>query len=134
MKYILSPYDDVDFNHFLLKYIKKQLARSCKTFILDDEDRKYYLDEDSDDYYTPNDIISSLQLNGRSIYFNNQPLINHAVYDLSQRFWYETMKNVNNIIRKLYLEFKGSDESTPIQRRKLSHEKKAHQRSQEARK
>jgi hypothetical protein len=97
----------------------------------DNEERKYFLDEDSRDYYTPDDIIKSLKLNGRVIYFSNKELINYAVYDLSQRFWYDTMRDINNIIRKLYLEYKRSDES--IQQRKLSHEKRAQQRMQETR-
>ena len=131
MKSILSPYDDVNFNEFLLKYIKKSLKKKCLVFIRDNEERKYFLDEDSRDYYTPDDIIKSLKLNGRVIYFSNKELINYAVYDLSQRFWYDTMRDINNIIRKLYLEYKRSDES--IQQRKLSHEKRAQQRMQETR-
>ena len=131
MKSILSPYDDVNFNEFLLKYIKKSLKKKCLVFTRDNEERKYFLDEDSRDYYTPDDIIKSLKLNGRVIYFSNKELINYAVYDLSQRFWYDTMRDINNIIRKLYLEYKRSDES--IQQRKLSHEKRAQQRMQETR-
>lgn len=131
MKSILSPYDDVNFNEFLLKYIKKSLKKKCLVFTRDNEERKYFLDKDSRDYYTPDDIIKSLKLNGRVIYFSNKELINYAVYDLSQRFWYDTMKDINNIIRKLYLEYKRSDES--IQQRKLSHEKRAQQRMQETR-
>ena len=131
MKSILSPYDDINFNEFLLKYIKKSLKKKCLVFTRDDEERKYFLDEDSKDYYTPDDIIKSLKLNGRVIYFSNKELINYVVYDLSQRFWYDTMRDINNIIRKLYLEYKRSDES--IQQRKLSHEKHAQQRMQETR-
>ncbi len=131
MKSILSPYDDVNFNEFLLKYIKKSLKKKCLVLTRDNEERKYFLDEDSRDYYTPDDIIKSLKLNGRVIYFSNKELINYAVYDLSQRFWYDTMRDINNIIRKLYLEYKRSDES--IQQRKLSHEKRAQQRMQETR-
>ena len=131
MKSILSPYDDVNFNEFLLKYIKKSLKKKCLVLTRDNEERKYFLDEDSRDYYTPDDIIKSLKLNGRVIYFSNKELINYAVYDLSQRFWYDTMRDINNIIRKLYLEYKRSDES--IQQRKLSHEKRAQQRMRETR-
>ena len=131
MKSILSPYDDVNFNTFLLEYIKKSLKKKCAIFTKDDEDRKYFLYDDPTKYYTPTDVIKSLKLNGRVIYFSNQELINYIVYDLSQRFWYDTMRDINNIVRKLYLEYKRSDES--IQPRKLSHEKHARQRIQETR-
>lgn len=86
------------------------------------EDRRYYLD-DSRNYFTPEDILESLGLNGRVIRFNNRDLINHAVYDLSQRFWYDEMKNANNLIHRLYLEYKRQTNS--IQQRKLSREKKS---------
>lgn len=132
MKSILSPYDDNNFNEYLLKYLKKYLKKKCTVFTKDDEERKYFLDEDSIDYYTPEDIIKSLQLNGRKIYFNNQSLINYVVYDLSQRFWFDCMNQVNNMIHKLYLEFKHSEEESDIQQRKLSHEKRAQHRMQEA--
>ena len=131
MKSILSPYDDVNFNTFLLEYIKKSLKKKCAIFTKDDEDRKYFLYDDPTKYYTPADVIKSLKLNGRVIYFSNQELINYIVYDLSQRFWYDTIRDINNIVRKLYLEYKRSDES--IQQRKLSHNKRARQRIQEAR-
>ncbi len=133
MKSILSPYDDINFNEYLLTYLKKYLKKKCVVFTKDDEDRKYFLDENSRDYYTTEDIIKSLQLAGRKIYFNNQSLINYAVYDLSQRFWFDCMNQVNNMIHKLYLEFKRAEEENGIQQRKLSHEKRAQQRMQEAR-
>lgn len=115
-------------------YIKKQLKKKCKVFTKDDESRKYYLEENSKDYYTPDDIIKSIALIGRTIRFTNQQLINHAVYDLSQRFWYDTFRDINNIIRKLYLEFKRFSEEFAIQQRKLSHEKRASKRIQGAKK
>lgn len=134
MKSILSPYDDARFNEYLLKYTKKYLKKKCAVFVRDDEDRKYFLDENSRDYYTPEDVIKSLALNGRVIYFSNQKLINYIVYDLSQRFWFDCLRHVNNIIHKLYLEFKNptNEEANLIQRRKLSHVKRAQQRLQEA--
>ena len=131
MKYILSPYDDVDFNVYLLEYIKKSLKKRCRIFSKDDSARKHYLHEDSDDFYTPDDIIKSLELRGRSIQFCNQLLINHAVYDLSQRFWYEELSHINNIIHKLYLEFKRLP-TLGIQQRKLSHVKQSPMRKQGA--
>lgn len=134
MKSILSPYDDARFNEYLLEYAKKYLKKKCNTFVRGDEDRKYFLDENSRDYYTPDDVIKSLALNGRVIYFSNQKLINYIVYDLSQRFWFDCLKYVHNIIHKLYLEFKNpaNYEANIIQRRKLSHVKRAQQRLQEA--
>ena len=133
MKSILSPYDDVNFNNYLLQYVKKRLAQKCKVFTKDDEERKYFLDENSRDYYTPDDVIKSIELvNGRVIRFGNQKLINYIVYDLSQRFWYEELKHVNNIVRRLYLQFKQISAEFEIQQRKISHEKRAQQRTQGA--
>ena len=133
MKSILSPYDDVNFNNYLLQYVKKRLAHKCMIFTKDDEDRKYFLEENSRDYYTPDDVINSIELNGRTIRFGNQKLINYIVYDLSQRFWYDELKHINNIVRQLYLKFKRFSDEFAIQQRKISHEKKAHQRTQGAR-
>ena len=120
MKSILSPYDDLCFNEFLLKYIKKRLKRHIAK--IKDEDRKYYLD-DSRRYFTPENILNSLSLNGRVIYFSNRDLINHAVYNLNQRFWFDELKTVNNMIRKIYLEYKRLDPK--FQQSKLSRDKKA---------
>ena len=120
MKSILSPYDDFKFNEYFLNYIKSQLKKHCTK--IKDEDRKYFLD-DSRNYFTPEDIVDSLSLNGRVIYFSNRALINHAVYDLSQRFWYDELKFANNLIRKIYLIYKRKDNQ--IQQSKLSREKKS---------
>jgi hypothetical protein len=120
MKSILSPYDDFQFNEYLLQYLKCRLKKHIS--LIKNEDRKYYLD-DSRNYFTPEDILESLGLNGRVIRFNNRDLINHAVYDLSQRFWYDEMKNTNNLIHRLYTEYKR--QTNPIQQRKLSREKKS---------
>lgn len=120
MKSILSPYDDSQFNEYLLQYLKHRLKKHIS--MIKNEDRRYYLD-DSRNYFTPEDILESLILNGRVIQFNNMNLINHAVYDLSQRFWYEEMKITNNLVRRLYLEYKRQTNS--IQQRKLSREKKS---------
>lgn len=133
MKSILSPYDDVLFNEYLLQYVKKRLKQKCAIFTKDDADRRYFLDEDDPlNYYTPDDIIKSLQLNGRVVYFSNQNLINHAVYDLSQRFWYDEMSHINNTVHKLFLDYKRTliDEDKSIQPRKLSHNKRPQQRFQ----
>jgi hypothetical protein len=131
MKSILSPYDDTNFNNYLLQYVKKRLAKKCRVFTKDDEERKYFLDKDSRDYYTPDDVIKSIELvNGRVIRFGNQKLINYIVYDLSQRFWYDELKHINNSIHALYLRFKRFSEEFAIQQRKLSREKKAPNRVQ----
>ena len=118
MKSLLSPYDDFNFNNYLLEYLKNRLKKRVST--IKNEDRKYYLD-DSGNYFTPGDILDSLSLSGRVIYFNNKKLINHAVYDLSQRFWYNEMKSTANLIYKLYFEYKRQVSS--IQQRKFSREK-----------
>ncbi len=120
MKSILSPYDDFKFNEYFLNYIKSQLKKHC--IKIKDENRKYFLD-DSRNYFTPEDIVDSLSLNGRVIYFSNRALINHAVYDLSQRFWYDELKFANNLIRKIYLIYKRKNNQ--IQQSKLSREKKS---------
>lgn len=131
MKHILSPYNDELFNEYLLQYVKKRLTKRCNIFLKDDTERRYFLTENSRDFYTYKDIIKSVDLiNNRLICFTNQKLINHAVYDLGQRFWYDEFKYIANIIRKLYLEFKGSSSDRTITKRKLSHEKKAHRRIQ----
>ena len=133
MKSILSPYDDVSFNEYLLDYIKKRLKQKCFVFTKDDADRRYFLDEDDPlNYYTSDDIIKSLKLNGRVVYFSNQNLINHAVYDLGQRFWYDELSHVNNAIFKTYLDYKRMllNEENSLQPRKLSHNKRAQRRAQ----
>lgn len=133
MKSILSPYDDVSFNEYLLDYIKKRLKQKCFVYTKDDADRRYFLDEDDPfNYYTSDDIIKSLKLNGRVVYFSNQALINHAVYDLGQRFWYDELSHINNTIFKTYLDFKRMliNEENSLQPRKLSHNKRAHKRAQ----
>lgn len=129
MKSILSPYDDKYFNEYLFTYIQKRLLNRCFKYTDSDEDRRYFF-EDSRHYYTPNDIINTLKLNGRRIYFSNQPLINYIVYDLGQRFWYDELKNINNIVHKIYLEYRSFAAGFEIQQRKLSHNKRARQRSQ----
>lgn len=133
MKSILSPYNDHYFNEFLLKYTKKRLLEKCYKFTKDEEERKYFFEKNSRNYYTPNDIINTLQLNGRCIYFSNPPLINYIVYDLSQRFWYDELKIVNNMVHKIYLEYRRFAPAFEIQQRKLSHKKRARQRSQGSR-
>lgn len=137
MKSILSPYNDTTFNEYLLDYVKKRLKQKCLVFTKDDSERKYYLDDNSTTYFTYLDIIKSLQLvNGREIRFENQALINHIVYDLSQRFWYNELKNTNNLIHKIYFQYKQvvAREENSLQPRKLSHNKRSPNRLQEARK
>ena len=133
MKSILSPYDDRNFNEYLLQYIKKRLKSKCFVFTKDEEDRKYFFEKGSRNYYTPDDVINTLKLNGRHIYFSNQQLINYIVYDLSQRFWYDELKIINNMVHKIYLEYRRFAPEFEIQQRKLSHNKRAGQRSQGSR-
>ena len=119
MKAILSPYNDNTFNKYLLKYIKQCLRDRSNVFIRDDENRQYFL-EDSKIGYTDNDIIDSLTLNGKLISFSNKKLVDHAVYDLSQRFWYEEMNRINNEIHTIYLKFQKMRDSVAIQQRRSS--------------
>ncbi len=119
MKAILSPYNDNTFNKYLLKYIKQCLRDRSSVFIRDDENRQYFL-EDSKIGYTDNDIIDSLTLNGKLISFSNKKLVDHAVYDLSQRFWYEEMNRINNEIHMIYLKFQKIRDSVAIQQRRSS--------------
>lgn len=119
MKAILSPYNDNTFNKYLLKYIKQCLKDRSSVFIRDDENRQYFL-EDSKIGYTDNDIIDSLTLNGKLISFSNKKLVDHAVYDLSQRFWYEEMNRINNEIHIIYLKFQKMRDSVAIQQRRSS--------------
>ena len=115
MKSILSPYDDAQFNDYLLQYVKSKLKKRISK--IKSEDRKYYL-SDNRDYFTPEDILDSLILSGRVISFSNRELINHAVSDISQRFWYDELKHANNVIYSLYIEYKRQINS--IQQRKFS--------------
>lgn len=119
MKAMLSPYNDNIFNKYLLKYIKQCLRDRSSVFIRDDENRQYFL-EDNKVGYTDNDIIDSLTLNGKLISFSNNKLVDHAVYDLSQRFWYEEMNRINNEIHMIYLKFQKMRDSVAIQQRRSS--------------
>lgn len=109
MKGVMSPYNDEGFNSFLyLCCINRLRQKACKfeSFSFEFEGTKYTLE----------DIIKLLKHNGRSIYFSNQKIINHLVYDLGQRFWCEVLRDVNNLIRWLYLRYNGekaeNDKST----------------------
>lgn len=104
MKYILSHYNDDQFNLYILNYTKSALlAKSAFTL---ENDTVYELD---DKKYTSKDIIKSLTLLGNKIYFSNNKLINYAVYDLSQRFWYDVLNAVNNKLSYLYIRYKGNN-------------------------
>lgn len=102
MKYILSPYNDADFNKYVLTLIKRELKCKAAPYVIENE-TIYELDGKK---FTPNDIINSLILFSNKIYFSNNKLVNYAVYDLSQRFWYDTLNTANNIIRKLYFQYR----------------------------
>ena len=137
MKSITSPYDDTNFNEYLLNVLKKRLYSRCFVFTKDDSERRYYLDEtDRFKYFTHKDIIESLVLTGKQISFSNQPLINYAVYDLSQRFWYDELRLVNNLIHKIYFQYQALriSDSNKLQPSKISHTKKSKRRLQEAKK
>ena len=47
MKSILSPYDDINFNNYLLQYVKKRFSYKCKVFAKDDKEHKYFLEKNS---------------------------------------------------------------------------------------
>lgn len=107
MKALVSPVNNKAFNTYLLKYIKRRLLYKCYTFeAYDDFKCKYTLETKNGNIeYTYHDIINSLSLKGQVIAYSNQKLVNHAVYDLCQRFWYEELKQILNIINHLYLKF-----------------------------
>jgi hypothetical protein len=128
MKCIVSPFDDIHFNEFLLQYVKKYLKEKCRIFTKDSSERKYHPDEKSRKFYTHKDVINSLILEGRKIKFSNNELINYIVYDLGQRFWYDALKNISNLIYRIFFEYKRQQEDVIIQQRKLSREKKARRR------
>lgn len=104
MKSILSPYYDEEFNYRLYKLIKRCLRQKVCLFE-EDTELKYSLDGKD---YTAADLIKSVSVIGRQIFYNNQKLVNYAVYDLSQRFWYDIFSSVNNIIPTLYIKYKGA--------------------------
>ena len=105
MKSILSPYDDTRFNEYVLLYLKRRLRKRVLPALKADE-RRYYINEDIRSYKTAMDIINSLALKGRVIYYSNSKLVNYAVYDLGQRAWYEELKHVYNLIYRLYFEYR----------------------------
>lgn len=116
MKSIFSPYNNRSFNKYLLKYVKARLRRRCIVYFMDEDDKKYLLDEEKDNddkgetkEYSVDDVINSISLIGRVICFTNQKLINHIVYDLGQRMWYEELKHINNILPTLYLRFNSKN-------------------------
>ena len=101
MKSIMSPYNDEGFNKFLYRCCLNRLR--CKALHFES-----FSFEFNNNKYTLEDIIKLLKRKGRCIYFSDQKVINHLVYDLSQRFWYEVLKDVNNLVRWLYLQYKGA--------------------------
>ena len=106
MRSIISPYYNDNFNKYLLSYIKKSLKKKCDLFSKDENEIKYYIDEDSPSkFYTQGDIIKSLVLKNNVIYFSNMKLINYAVYDLGQRFWYNEINAINNMVSKIYFDY-----------------------------
>lgn len=99
MKSIVSPFDDIDFNKFLLRLCKVRLKKSIEKI----KDNRPY--EVFGNKYSTSDILKLLTLRGRVIYFSDSRLLNYLVYDLSQRFWYEDLNFINNAIHYLYLKF-----------------------------
>ena len=61
-----------------------------------------------DKEYTIDNIIDSLKLDNRMIYFSNKRLVNYIVYDLGQRLWYDVLNSINNAIHSLYIKYKGA--------------------------
>lgn len=101
MKAIFSPISDDDFNKFLLTVCKSRISKSISSI---KENRPYELDGKK---YSANDVLDLLVLRNRTIYFSNNKLLNYIVYDLSQRFWYEDLKHINNMIYLLHIKFNG---------------------------
>ena len=80
------------------------LESKCKVYTRDDEEKKYFLDGNTDKFYTPDDLINSLELvNNRIIRFGNKRLINYVVYDLGQSFWFYALRDVSNLVHRIHI-------------------------------
>ena len=101
MKCLVSPYNDTLFNKQLYKYCKTLLKKHAYHI---KDNHEYEFDNNK---YSVADVIDTLSIKGRTIYYSNRNLINYIVYDLSQRFWYTVLRDVMNIVSKLYLEYRG---------------------------
>ena len=97
MREIISPFNDDSFNSYLLKYVKARLKKRALLFI-----GEYEFEGKT---YTSNDIIKSIKRQGRKIFYSDYKLITYIIYDLSQRFWSNEFRDINNIIRGLYCEY-----------------------------
>ena len=112
MKAICSPFNDDGFNEYLCSYVKDRLKKRSLIFECKYKLDVKELDNDNNEIikeieFTPDDVIKSIRRSGRLIYFSNRNLINHVVYDLSQRFWYEELKTINNMIYRLNMEYRS---------------------------
>lgn len=113
MKAIYSPFNDDDFNEYLCSYVKERLKRRSLFFERKFSEslsklKKEDLNDIDDISYNPDDVINSIKRNNRTIYFSDKKLINHVVYDLCHRFWFDELNSINNKIYTIYFRYKGS--------------------------
>lgn len=95
---IYSHYKDKNFNKHLYELCINNLNKKIKLY-----DCTYNF---NDKTYTMNDVLNTLVLDNNKIYYNNRSLINYIVYDLSQTFWSDQLNAINNMLGKLYLEYR----------------------------
>lgn len=107
MKSILSPYNDNKFNEFFIEFIKERLRRRCEVLKADEEVKEYSLGDNTSKKYTLDDLVNSLSLHGRIICYKEEDIINHLVYDLGQRLWYDELKSANNLIFTVHFKYYG---------------------------
>lgn len=120
MKVIHSPYRDNDFNEYLLNYCKARLKQRALIFECQYKVESSH-DNEIENTYSIEDVIKLIQRKDNVIFFSNTKLINHIVYDLGQRFWYNELCNINNIVHKLYMIYRGEhDKSITDTERKSS--------------
>lgn len=95
---IYSHYKDENFNKHLYKLCISTLNKKIKLY-----DCTYNFNNKT---YNTNDVLNTLTLNNNKIYYRDRSLINYIVYDLSQKFWLEQLNIINNMLGKLYLEYR----------------------------
>lgn len=108
MKAIFSPFSEDDFNEYLLNLIRARLKKRALIF-----ECTYQVESsDSIKTYKPDDVIALLCRHNRIIKFSNMKLLNHIVYDLGQRFWYEELNSINNTIYDIYFKWLAKSTSS----------------------
>lgn len=118
MKSILLHYNDDEFKQFILEYTRSFALRKCTTYFKDEEIKEFSLDEEDDSAskYTISDIVKTIAIVNNSIRYTNQQLVNHLVYDLGYRVWYDIFNYINNALPTIYLKYKGTAQSNQLRR------------------